>query len=260
VISLIRSVWTWTATAGLILFWTPLLFLIRLSDADPVRYRTGRWFRRLGAAMVRANPSWRLDRQGAVITDPRRPYVVVCNHQSLADIPLISCLPWEMKWLAKAELFRLPFVGWMMTMAGDIPVERGDRTKAATALLRAKWYLERRCSVMFFPEGTRSPDGRIHAFTEGAFRLAIRQQAPVLPLAIDGSAGCLPKSRWTFGPPARIRLAVLPPVDTAGSTPDDAGRLSEDVRARIIRTVAQWRTVDPRTVDGLQPSAGVAAR
>src|ERR1039458_10831654 len=80
--------------------------------------------------------------------------VIVSNHQSLADIPVISHLKLDTKWLAKAELFRLPFLGWMLRMAGDVPIERSDRRKAATALLQCARYLRQRCSVVLFPEGT----------------------------------------------------------------------------------------------------------
>jgi len=98
--------------------------LRRLFDRDPVRYRTGYLFRRLGKALTRINPSWRLHISGETIENPRRPYVVVSNHQSLADIPLISNLPWEMKWMGKVELFKLPVIGWMMRLAGDVSVDR----------------------------------------------------------------------------------------------------------------------------------------
>ncbi|MDX1516917.1 MAG: lysophospholipid acyltransferase family protein, partial [Woeseiaceae bacterium] len=97
---------------------------------------------------------------------------------------MISRLPWEMKWVAKAELFRLPVVGWMMRMADDIPVDRDAKTSRARVLVVARERLSHHCSVMFMPEGTRSRDGRVHAFNDGAFRLAIKAQVPVLPLAL----------------------------------------------------------------------------
>jgi 1-acyl-sn-glycerol-3-phosphate acyltransferase len=159
--SILRSLWVWSAVCILIVLWLPLLAAIRVFDRDPVHYRTGRWFRRLGVAMTQVNPLWRLTVSGTTVTDPRRPYVVVSNHQSQADIPLISHLPWEMKWIGKAELFRLPIVGWMMKLAGDIPVDRSDRRSGTRMLLAAAGYLRRKCSVIFFPEGTRSLDGRV---------------------------------------------------------------------------------------------------
>lgn len=116
-LSTLRSLWIWTAVVALILLWLPLLAVIRLFDGDPVRYRTGFWFRRLGRAMTTVNPAWRLHISGETIDNPRRPYVVVSNHQSHADIPIISNLPWEMKWIGKAELFSIPVIGWMMALS-----------------------------------------------------------------------------------------------------------------------------------------------
>ena len=245
----LRSVWIWCSICTLIVLWYPLLLGIRLFDRDPVRYRTGRWFRRLGVAMTKINPAWRLEIGGHTVENPRRPYVVVSNHLSIADIPLISHLPWEMKWVGKEELFRVPFAGWMMRLAGDLSLERGDVRSGARMILRALRVLERKCSVMLFPEGTRSPDGRLGRFNEGAFLLAIRAQVPVLPLVIDGSHDCIPKKSWRFGPPSKIRLEVLPPVETVGLDSGDAQKLTETVRNQIVSRLALWRHQPLASVD-----------
>ena len=252
----LRSLWVWGAVAVLIAVWLPLLALIRLFDPDPVRYTTGRWFRRLGVAITRVNPSWQVHRDGEKIANPRRPYVVVSNHQSLADIPIISHLPWEMKWIGKAELFRLPLVGWMMRLAGDIPVDRADRRSGARMLLAAHRCLQLKCSVMFFPEGTRSPDGRVWRFNDGAFHLAIKAGVPVLPVVIEGSRDCLPKKSWKFGPPQDILLRVLPPVETRGLTTEGVPELRDRVRGMIIAQIAAWRGQDVSSVDALAGGGG----
>jgi 1-acyl-sn-glycerol-3-phosphate acyltransferase len=251
----LRSIWIWFAVSLLILLWLPLLALIRLFDNDPVRYRTGRWFRRLGVAMTKVNPLWDLRVSGERIANPRNPYIVVSNHQSFADIPLISHVPWEMKWVAKQELFRIPFIGWMMRLAGDISLDRQDRRSGARMLLTASKYLQNRCSVIFFPEGTRSPDGRVGNFTDGAFALAVRAQVPLRPIVVEASRDCLPKRSWRFGPAQVIQLKVLPPVDTAGMTMNDVPRLRDQVRSSIIRQVAEWRGVSCEVVDALKSSS-----
>ncbi len=252
-LSALRSLWTWAIITLLIAAWLPLLALIRLVDRDPARYRTGRWFRRLGALLTHVNPFWKIRVEAAPLDDPRRPYVVVCNHQSMADIPIISRLPWEMKWVAKAELFRLPVVGWMMRLAGDIPVDRGDKRSGAQVLMRARQVLQQRCSVMFFPEGTRSRDGRVLRFTDGAFRLAIKEQVPVLPLVLDGTQDALPKHSWRFGEARAIRLKMLPPVPTAGLKAGDTAALRDRVRRQIVEQLAAWRGVPPEAVDAAAP-------
>jgi len=251
----LRSAWTWCAVAALVLLWFPLLAVIRLFDRDPVHYRTGRWFRRLGVAMVKVNPAWRLSMSGATVSDPRHPYVVVANHQSMADIPLIAHVPWEMKWIGKVELFRLPVIGIMMRLAGDIPVDRSDRRSGAKMILRCLKVLEQKCSVMFFPEGTRSPDALLGPFNEGAFHIAIRAQVPILPLVIEGSHGCLPKKSWMFGEPATILLKILEPVETRGMTVADVEGLRNRVRGMIASQIAEWRGVTPDAVDRLAARA-----
>jgi len=247
----LRSLWIWFVTAACLVIGWPTMLIVRLTELYPARYRTGWTFRRIGHVIGRSNPTWRLHLGGTEhIGDPRRPYVVVSNHQSLADIPLISHVPMEMKWMAKASLFRLPLLGWMMSLAGDIPVDRADRRSGARALLAASRTLANRCSVIFFPEGTRSRDGRIGAFNEGAFLLAIKAGVPVLPIAVDGSSDCLPKHSWMFGDVQDIRLQLLPPVPTAGLATRDAGALRDRVRAAIVAQVAAWRGVPPADVDG----------
>jgi 1-acyl-sn-glycerol-3-phosphate acyltransferase len=237
-----RSVWIWTASAALILLWTPLVAVIWLFDREPRRIRTARWFRRLGRALAWVNP-WRLDIAGQENLDGDQVYVVVSNHQSFADIPLISHLNLDAKWLGKAELFRVPILGWMMRMAGDIPVARGDRRNAARALLECARYLRRRCSIVFFPEGTRSRSGEMLPFSEGPFQLAIREGVPVLPLVLDGSGDALPSRSWIFGPPRDIRLRVLRPVPVEGWSVQRSGELRDAIRQRMVDELARLRSL-----------------
>jgi len=231
------------------------MLVVRLFDRDPVRYRTGLWFRRLGRAITRANPAWHLTVTGNTSIDPRRPYVVVSNHQSMADIPLISNLPWEMKWLAKEELFRLPYLGWMLRLAGDIRVDRKDARSGGQALQRARHYLDQKCSVMIFPEGTRSLDGRVRRFSEGAFHLAVTSGTAILPIAVDGTFDCIPKNTWQLGPPSEIRLHLLDPVETLGCSREDISAVRDRVRSAIVSQIASWRNVPPASVDGLAESS-----
>ena len=226
----------------LMIVWLPVLAIVRVFDRDPAVYRTGRWFRRLGATMTRVNPLWKIQIEGAdQVKNPRLPYVVVCNHQSLADIPVISRLPWEMKWVAKEELFKLPLVGWMLKLAGDIAVQRGDKRSRAKVIIDANNYLKKNCSVMFFPEGTRSRDGSVGAFNVGASALAIKAGVPVLPLAINGTSNALPKGGWRFTNPGPIQLRVFPPIPTDGYQKSQAPELCDRVRQDIVDQLDEWR-------------------
>ena len=247
---MIRSFFIWLTASLLILAWLPLLALSRLFERDRVRYRTGFLFRKLGKVLTTVNPAWKLYVSGEKVSDPRRPYVVVCNHQSLADIPLISNLPWEMKWMGKAELFRLPIIGWMMRLSGDIPVDRKSTRSGVVAFAKARQYLEQSCSVIIFPEGTRSVDGRVRQFNDGAFHLAIRAKAPILPLVIEGSRDCIPKNSWRFGKPSDIYLKVLPFIETSTLTLRDVPALRDTVRQMIMNQIAEWRKAPVEEVDG----------
>ena len=247
---MLRSALIWFTTSILILLWLVLLAVSRLFDRDPVHYRTGFLFRKLGNALVKINPAWRLHMSGEAIANPRLPYVVVCNHQSMADIPLISNLPWEMKWLAKIEVFRLPILGWMLRLAGDICVDRKNPRSGALALIKAQHILEQKCSVMIFPEGTRSLDGRVQQFTDGAFHLAIKAKISILPIVIEGSYNCIQKHSWKFGNPSDIYLKVLPPVETSALTLQNVPFLRDTVRALMMKQIAEWRSVPIEAVDG----------
>jgi 1-acyl-sn-glycerol-3-phosphate acyltransferase len=186
------------------------------------------------------NP-WRIQISGRENLDPSQVYVIVSNHQSLADIPVISHLELDTKWLAKAELFRLPIIGWMLRMAGDIPVERSDSRKAARAILKCARYLRDHCSVVFFPEGTRSRDGQVLPFNEGPFQLAIREHIPILPLVVEGSGAALPKNSWVFGGLQRIYLRILKPVSADGWEIGQGAALRDEVRQRIIDELCRMR-------------------
>lgn len=247
----LKSAVIWLGIGTLVLLWLPLVAIRRLTDRDPGRYRTGRMFRRLGLLISRINPRWQITISGRTDLNDREPYVMVCNHLSQADIPLISNLPWDMKWVAKKELFSLPVVGWMMNMAGDIPVDRGSASSGARTMYRAGNRLESGSSVFFFPEGTRSRSGNLRRFSRGAFELAVRYGVPVLPMVIDGTQNCLPKKSWKFGEARHVRLKILDPVPVKGGGEDreQVERLRDEVRGLIRAQLSQWRESPPEEVD-----------
>ncbi len=227
--------WAWVETVSLVIIGTPVVALTWLLTApfDRGRYAAGRAFRLLGVTSVRLNPLWRFEISGEMVTDPRRPYVAVSNHESYADIFLISHLPWEMKWISKETMFKIPCFGWMMRMAGDIQLRRGERTSVVQAMAAARDRLNKRVSVMIFPEGTRSRDGEMLPFKDGAFRLAIETGAPILPLVVAGTRDAMAKGTFRFQK-ARARVRVLAPIETAGLTLDDLAGLRERVKTVIL--------------------------
>jgi 1-acyl-sn-glycerol-3-phosphate acyltransferase len=228
------NAWAWVETVGLVLIGTPVVFVVFCLTApfDKGRYAAGRLFRLLGVTSVRLNPLWRFETSGRMIRDPRRPYVAVSNHESYADIFLISHLPWEMKWLSKETMFRIPCFGWMMRMAGDISIRRGERSSTSAAMAAARDRLAKRVSVMIFPEGTRSRTEELLPFKDGAFRLALETGTPILPMVVAGTRNCMAKGTFRFQK-ARARVQVLEPIETAGLTLDHVSELRDRTRAVI---------------------------
>jgi 1-acyl-sn-glycerol-3-phosphate acyltransferase len=239
------SVWSWFAFGVLLIIWVPLVALVRLVTApfDKGRYAAGYLFRKFAVAHQMLNPMWHFDVVGQPPADPRRPYVVVANHESFVDILLISHLPFEMKWLSKAEFFKIPLVGWLMRLAGDIPLDRSSGRSAVEALKLCRVMLDNRVSVMIFPEGTRSESGELQEFKDGAFRLAIDAGVPIIPLAVHGTKTALRKHDWRFGH-ARAEVRILEQVSTDGLTKADVPALRDQVRERIAAELQTMRAAD----------------
>jgi 1-acyl-sn-glycerol-3-phosphate acyltransferase len=208
---------------------------------DPAMRESGRWMRRLGWLTSRMTPLWDFSVKGEGPADIHSaPYVVVANHESTADPFLISYLPWDMRWVGKEELFKLPVIGNCFKWSGDIPLRRGDGDSVRDMMNECKRALAAGIPVMLFPEGTRSKTGELLPFRDGAFRLAIEAQVPVLPLAVAGTRECRPKGSKWFGE-AKAKVQVLAPISTVGMTVDDVATLRERVRDAIADALPELR-------------------
>ncbi|MEZ4363011.1 MAG: lysophospholipid acyltransferase family protein [Kofleriaceae bacterium] len=238
--SVVYGLWTYFEFVVLALVFVPIMagyYLVRRGD---LRGRGG-WMRRFGRTCARCSPIWDFQVEGQAPGDVKRmPYVVVANHESSADPFLLSWLPFDMRWVAKVSLFKLPVIGWLMRLGGDIRLQRGDGASVRAMLAEARATLDGGLPVMIFPEGTRSPDGALQRFKDGAFHLAIEAGVPILPLAIEGTRACRPKgSLWFRVASARVR--VLEPISTVGCTLADLPRLREDTRSAIRDALVDLR-------------------
>lgn len=242
VVTTVLSVWGWLILAVFVLLFTPIVAIVRLVTwpFDRGAYAAGYVFRKVVVPPTTLNPLWKFRTSGDLPADMRRPYVVVANHESFVDILLISHLPTEMKWLSKFEITRIPFLGWMMRLARDIPLVRGDRNSGADALEQCRQRLDENVSVMIFPEGTRSKTDELNKFKPGAFRLAIDNGHPILPMAVHGTRECLRTKDWRMGR-ASAEVRVLEPIETAGLTREDLPALRDRVRELISDTRDQLR-------------------
>jgi 1-acyl-sn-glycerol-3-phosphate acyltransferase len=234
------SVWAWFVLGVVIIVWTPLVAVTRLATLrDPAAYRAGHLFRKLAVAHQRLNPLWTFEISGTMPDDPRRPYIAVANHESFVDILLLSHLPFEMKWMSKSDFFGYPLVGWMMRMARDIRLERGDRASRAQALDECRDRLAKHVSVMIFPEGTRSHTGELQPFKDGAFSLSVETGLPILPMAIVGTRDALIKHDWRFGR-SDAEVRVLDPIEP-GTGPDAVDDLRNRTHAALAAALADLR-------------------
>ncbi len=186
---------------------------------------------RLAGVRITVSGQEHLPRTGATIFMP--------NHQSQFDIlALFAGIPNQFRWLAKAELFRIPLFGLAMRRAGYIPVTRDDRRKSLLSMQEAARRIIGGTSVIVFPEGTRSPDGHLLPFKKGGFMLALQSQVPIVPVAIHGSNRILPKhSFWLQG--GAIRIEILPSFPTAGLSPADREPLIAAVRSSLAEALGE---------------------
>ncbi len=170
---------------------------------------------------------------------PGKSYVLLCNHQGGFDIlALYGFLGREFRWVMKEELRKVPFLGWGCAAIGHIFVDRSNPARAIGSLEAAKQKLTDGVSVVFFPEGTRSDDGRLRPFKKGGFLLARQLDLPILPVSIDGSTRILPKG-CLFPRPGTVQVRFHPPI--VPSEVPDTPELIARVRAAIEAGLAEDR-------------------
>lgn len=165
---------------------------------------------------------------------PGQNYIFASNHMSLIDTPLlVSQLPRALCFLAKKELFSVPFMGWYLRRQGHIPIERSDPKATLRSMAEAARAIDReRRSLLSFPEGTRSSDGHMLPFKEGTAMLALRSQTPIIPIAVVGTDRVMvAKSLEIRGGAVELRLGA--PIAVAGLDTKQRGEITERLRREI---------------------------
>jgi 1-acyl-sn-glycerol-3-phosphate acyltransferase len=165
--------------------------------------------------------------------DPSQSYVYMSNHQSNFDIPvLLAYLPVQFRWLAKAELFRIPIFGRAMRGAGYVKIDRFNRESAFASIDEAAAKIKNGVSVMIFPEGTRSRDGNIRPFKKGGFIMAMDAAVPIVPVILLGTWTIMEKSSLKINT-GEVALNIASPIATTGYTRDNKDDLIAAVRSVI---------------------------
>lgn len=187
--------------------------------------------------MTALNPYWKVKVTGLENIDKNRTYVIIANHQSLADIVLAYRTKMQFKWVAKKSLFKVPFVGWSMSLAKHIKLERGNFGSIKKVYREAAYWLRAKTSVLFFPEGTRSKTEEMGDFRNGAFKLAIKEHVPILPIIFEGTGTAIPKGTWIFTTKTVAELRILPPIETTEYKPQDFAKLRDLAKSALEQHV-----------------------
>ncbi|MFW5926776.1 MAG: lysophospholipid acyltransferase family protein [Wenzhouxiangella sp.] len=212
-------------------FWISLALLIRVVTGSPhLPLRMAGWC--WAPLLIHGAPA-RLEISGRENIDPDTAAVYVANHQSMIDVcALFMALPLPLRFLLKAELGAVPFLGWYARAMGMILIRRGKAAQARSGLAGATALLADGHSMAAFPEGTRSRDGSMGRFRRGVFRTAIEAGVPVVPIAIDGSGHVMPPGGFHIRP-GTIRVRIGRPIDTRDPENRDCAELADRTR-RII--------------------------
>jgi 1-acyl-sn-glycerol-3-phosphate acyltransferase len=209
-------------------FW--LVLTGRPDETKPLHRICSNW----GRSLLRLTPGWRVEITGAEnIPSPSEPFVVVANHESMADIWAMFCLDLQFRWLSKEEIFKIPLVGAAMRWTGYVPILRGNRDSHTLAMAASAERLRAGLSMFFFPEGTRTRDGAIQPFKNGAFKLARDEQVRILPVAIHGARDLLPKGSMLPGRSV-VKVRVLPPMPAPPRDGQSLDAVASAVRSQIV--------------------------
>ena len=228
--SLLRSikvVWLsfWMCFASLLLF-LPITISAFLSSTGDLPFTISKAWAWIMLKVTWVHP----EIQGKEHIKKGESYIIISNHQSHFDIlALVSKLGMQFRWIIKKELRKIPLFGYALYKSRNIYIDRSDREKAVKSIHEGVSRLPEGASIMFFAEGTRSPDGKIHQFKKGGFITALETGFPILPVTVNGSRKILPKKSMEFHP-GPIEVIVESPINPNDYTPDKIDELIDRTR------------------------------
>lgn len=242
--SLIVSLYIWFFIGSTIL----PLFLVYLviwvlawpfdSGKLVTHYYTGFWSR----LYLTINPGWSILIENLEKIDTSKPYILVSNHQSIIDIALLLQLRINFKWVSKLELARIPFIGWVIWMNNHIVVRRGDKKSVIQMSEACRKALSAGIYVVMFPEGTRSRNGDIQVFKEGAFILARNTLIPILPVILDGAGEALPRKGFWFKVNQIFTVRILDEIPAETINRLELQQLMDYTRDIMVNQLEELRT------------------
>lgn len=231
---MIRGLWLYPAALALTFFLAAGVVLSSLFRSSKLACRCRRYPRLWARLLIRWSGT-KVEVEGLDRVDWDRPMVMVANHQSWFDVfAILAYIPANLRFVAKEELGRIPIFGRAWKECGHVSVDRSNRSEAIASLERAASRIrDESLAVIFFPEGTRSTDGRLQTFKKGAFVLALQTGVPLVPLGIAGSRAVMPKGSFRIRP-GHIKIRVGEPIPTSGLEHQDRGRLLDSARNSVL--------------------------
>lgn len=232
--------WAYFFVTSTVLFVLAVVIRILTAPFDPSRCVLHKLSCFWASLYLWGNPYWSLRKKGLKGFDRKRSYVIVSNHQSWVDILILFNSFIHFKWISKKQMFNVPLLGWNMRLNGYIPIDRGNEESGRRCLEMSRGWLAKGSSVLYFPEGTRSRDGKLLPFKMGAFKLAVESGHDVLPIVIRGSLNALPKDSVLLHRKSRMSLEVLPPISVKSFQGNESGAES---LMNHVRTVFKTKLV-----------------
>lgn len=193
--------------------------------------------------MMKASFGWKIEMEGIENYNPDESTIFVANHQSFLDMPVIYHLPWKMKWVSKKSLAFIPVMGWMVWLTGHLTIDRKSKT-ALKMLDNLVEPLQDGIPVMIFPEGTRTMDGQLKSFKNGAFVLAKEYGFKLQPMIVDGSYKAMPPGFKPLNPNIQFKLKVLNPIDPGQF--EDVRSLKNHTRQVMKKELMKIHSVDKK--------------
>mgnify|MGYP006282214023 CR=1 FL=1 len=243
------SVFVWFYYGALFAVFFVIVTIVFLVTAPFDQYRViaNKVFMYMAYAMMYFNPGWEIDFYGMENHKGGKPTIFISNHQSFLDLSLLSLFPWNMKWVAKKSIFYIPVLGWMIKMTGHLSIDRKRKTaiKRLNSLVNP---LQNNIPVMIFPEGTRTLDGELLPFRNGAFLLAKEHNFQIRPVVLDGTMDLLPTNSWIYKPRKKVEVHVLDAID-----PSDFDSISDLRNAAYDLINHRLQEVRSRSVEEESP-------
>lgn len=207
-----------------------------------------------GMFYIYTNPLWKVKYEGRELIDSRKAYVLVANHQSYWDILILYGLYKPFKFVSKESIYKMPFINFNLLLNQYVKIERGNLSSIKLMMNTCKNWLEQGASILLFPEGTRSEDGEIQNFRDGAFRLAVDCDVPVVPVVIDGTYDVFSKKSKVLNFKADITVRVLDPIYPE-SFKNSSGLMRKHVQALMNENLAEIRRLPGACLESPQNSA-----